>query len=213
VKIKWLGQSCFLITSASGVKLMTDPYTPQNGLKYGEINEAADVVTVSHEHYDHNNVRAVKGKPQLVRNSGEVKGIGITAVPAFHDAEGGRTRGSNTIFCYNIDSMRLCHCGDLGQVPDGKQLVEIGKVDILMIPAGGYFTLDPGEANRVVDKINPKVVIPMHFATAKTSIPFQDAEAFLRDSPNVKRLGASEVEFTSANLPQNRETIVLEPAR
>ena len=212
MKIKWLGHAAFLITSDAGIRIITDPYTSEEGLNYRDIDQPADIVTVSHEHLDHNNIKAVKGNPVVLKRSGEAKGITFKAVQAFHDAAGGKRRGPVLLFCFTIDGVRLCHLGDLGHVPDNRQLLEIGTVDILMIPAGGYFTIEPDIANQVVSMIKPKVVIPMHFQTDRTNWPFAGVDKFLKGKTNVRRLDTSEIEFKPETLPSTTEIIVLEPA-
>jgi len=212
MKIKWLGHASFLITSDSGVRIITDPYTPDESLRYDNINETVDIVTVSHEHFDHNNVKAIKGNPVILKKSAEVSGITFKAVSAFHDNDGGKKRGPDLIFCFAVDGVKVCHLGDLGQIPDDKQVSEIGSVDILFIPAGGYFTIEPDVAGQVVTKIKPKVIIPMHFQTEKTSLPLADVNKFLKGQPNVKRLDTSEIEFKLETLPKTAEIIVLRPS-
>jgi L-ascorbate metabolism protein UlaG (beta-lactamase superfamily) len=88
MKIKWLGHSAFLITSKSAVRIITDPYKPEEGLNYRNIDQAADIVTVSHEHLDHNNVNAVRGNPVVMKKSGETSGIAFKTVQVFHDNAG-----------------------------------------------------------------------------------------------------------------------------
>ena len=114
MKIKWLGHASFLIISDSGLKIITDPYVTGGDLSYGQIKESADIVTVSHDHTDHNNVAAVQGSPRVVRGAAEVKGIKFNGIPTYHDDTGGGKRGKNTIICFEIDGMRVCHLGDLG---------------------------------------------------------------------------------------------------
>ena len=125
---------------------------------------------------------------------------------------GGKTRGKDSIFCFSIDGVRLCHLGDLGQILDEKQIAEIGKVDILFTPAGGYFTLEPADVTKMIEKINPRVVIPMHYQTEKTSLPFSGVDEFLKGKQNVKKLNTSEIEFTTATLPVKTEIVVLKPS-
>ena len=110
MKIKWLGHSSFLITSNQGVRIITDPYRVSRDLKYNEIKELADIVTVSHEHLDHNNIAAIRGKPQVVRDTAkvEVKGIKFTGIATYHDESKGREHGANTVFCFNVDGIRVC---------------------------------------------------------------------------------------------------------
>jgi L-ascorbate metabolism protein UlaG (beta-lactamase superfamily) len=169
MKVKWLGHSSFLITADNGTKIITDPYTTNERLKYGDIKESADVVVVSHEHGDHNNVAAVKGKPQVVRGTGtkEVKNIKFEGVATYHDDSGGKQRGSNTVTCFLVDGVRVCHSGDLGHPLFDKEIKQIGKVDVLLLPVGGFFTIHAKVATEVVLKLGPKVVIPMHFKNEK----------------------------------------------
>jgi L-ascorbate metabolism protein UlaG (beta-lactamase superfamily) len=212
MKIKWLAHAAFLITAGDGTRIITDPYETSEGLRYGQINEAADIVTVSHEHGDHNNTKAVKGSPQVVRGDAEVKGIKIRAIATAHDDKSGGERGQNTVFCFEIDSIGVCHAGDLGHVLSDKQVAAIGPVDVLMVPVGGFFTIDASAATRVCEQLKPKVIIPMHFKTEKLAFPIQDAEGFLKGKANVTRAAGSEIELTRDTLPASPQIMVLKPA-
>jgi len=212
MKIKWLGHACFMITSDIGTRLITDPYQSDEILTYGEINESADIVTVSHDHLDHSNVAAVRGGPEVVTGTAEVKGIEFKGIPCYHDDAGGQKRGGNTIFCFEVDGIRVCHLGDLGHQLSDKQVAEVGTVDILLIPVGGYFTIDAKAASEVCNRLTPKVVIPMHWNN-KWSIPeIANVDEFLRGKGDVSRLGASEVEFKQGELPATTQIIVLKSA-
>ncbi len=214
MKIKWLGHASFLITSDTGTKIITDPYAPSDRLKYGEIKESADIVTVSHEHGDHNNVAAVKGNPKTVRGAGttEVKSIQFKGIPTYHDNAGGKERGNNTIFCFEVDGMRVCHLGDLGHPLNDKQVAEIGKVDVLLTPVGGYYPIDAAGATKASGRIKPRVVVPMHFKTSKCTYPIDDIEQFLKGKKNVRRISGSEADFKAGQLPVDSEILVLQPA-
>jgi len=214
MKIKWLAHASFLITSDAGIKIITDPYETGGGLSYGEIKESADIVTVSHDHADHNNVSAVRGNPEVVKGAGtrKVKGIEFKGIPCCHDEAGGKLRGDNTIFCFDVDNIRVCHLGDLGHLPSDKQVTEIGKIDILLTPVGGYFTIDAKAATQVSEQLKPKVIIPMHFKTGKCAYPIADVEQFLRGKKNISRLDSSEVEFKNSELPTTTQIVVLKPA-
>jgi len=214
MKIKWLAHASFLITSDAGIKIITDPYETGGGLSYGEIKESADIVTVSHDHADHNNVSAVRGNPEVVKGAGtrKVKGIEFKGIPCCHDEAGGKLRGDNTIFCFDVDNIRVCHLGDLGHLPSDKQVTEIGKIDILLTPVGGYFTIDAKAATQVSEQLKPKVIIPMHFKTGKCAYPIADVEQFLRGKKNISRLDSSEVEFKNTELPTTTQIVVLKPA-
>jgi len=216
VEIRWLGHSCFLITSSKGIKLITDPYEPGGfggAIGYGKITTPADIVTVSHEHADHNYVKGVPGKPEVIRGvvSKEVKGIKITGIGTFHDKVGGRERGKNTVFVLEVDGLRICHLGDLGHLLTDEQRKKIGHVDVLLIPVGGTYTIDASEASEVVSEISPKVVIPMHYKTKKVGLPIAGVEDFTKGKGNVKKIGKSNVKVEKDKLPKSTEIWVLEP--
>jgi len=212
MKIKYLAHAAFLITAEGGARIVTDPYEAGGGIKHGEINETADIVTVSHEHGDHNNVSAVKGNPAVVQTSGEVKGVSIKSIPAAHDDKGGSQRGKNMIFCFNVDGVNVCHAGDLGHMLTADQVKAIGKVDVLMLPVGGFFTIDAATATKVIDQLKPAVVIPMHFKTDKLDFPIKGVEDFLKGKSNVTRSNESEIEFKAGKLPAATQIIVLKQA-
>jgi L-ascorbate metabolism protein UlaG (beta-lactamase superfamily) len=214
MKIEWLGHACFLITSRDGLRVITDPYTVGGGINYSPIKETADVVVVSHDHGDHSNVSTVQGKPEVVKGSGTktARGIQFKGIASYHDASQGTQRGLNTVFCFAIDNMKLCHLGDLGHVLDPEQVNEIGAVDILFAPVGGFFTIDASVASRVCDQLKPKVVIPMHFKTPKCDYPIAGVEDFLGGKKDVRRVGNSEADFERERIPAATEIVLLQPA-
>ena len=215
MKVKWLGQASFLITSDSGTRIITDPYTTGGALNYGEIKESADIVTVSHDHFDHNNVAGVGGNPEVVRGAGtvEVKGTKFNGTATYHDDTGGSQRGNNLIFCFEVDGIRVCHLGDLGHPLSQQQVAEIGKVDILLIPVGGNYTIDARVATEVYGKLAPKVVIPMHYRNERCSnFPVSGVDDFLRGKAGVSRPDSSEAEFKQEELPATTQIMVLKPA-
>lgn len=217
MKVKWLGHSCFLVSSSAGVRILTDPYESggfNGGLGYKPVREKADIVTISHEHSDHNYVKGIPGEPDVIRRTGrhEVRGVEIDGVLTCHDKTDGRQRGLNTVFCLNVDGIRVCHLGDLGHELSEKETKAVGRVDVLLIPVGGYFTIDAAEATRVAAALGPRIVFPMHYKTPVLDFPITGVEDFLEGKPHVKRLAASEVEITRANLPQETEVWVLKHA-
>ena len=212
MKIKYLAHATFLITSESGVKIVTDPYKAGGGIKHADIKETADVVTVSHEHGDHNNAGAIRGSPQVLREGGSVKGLKFKAVTAAHDDKGGSQRGRNTIFCFTVDGVNICHCGDLGHALTEAQVKAIGRVDVLMIPVGGFFTIDAKTATRVVEQLNPKVIIPMHFKTEKLDFPIAGTDEFTTVKSNVTNVDGSEIELTAGSLPADTQIMILKPS-
>jgi len=214
MKVKYLGHSAFVITSEEGLKIITDPYTRSPGLTYGEIKESADIVTISHEHLDHCNPAAVRGNPEVVKGAGRVavKGMEFNGIASYHDEARGRMRGNNTIFCFEVDGMRVCHLGDLGHLLDDRQVKEMGDVDILLIPVGGYYTIDARAASQVCNQLKPRVVMPMHYKTEKGIPGIFGVDEFLGGKDNVSRQDSSEVEFKREELPPPSQIIVLKPA-
>ncbi len=214
MKIKWLGHACFLVTSAGGVRIITDPYAVGGGINYSPIEEAADVVLVSHGHGDHSNVEAVQGKPEVIKGPGTktARRIQFRGVATSHDTSQGTQRGSNTAFCFTIDDLNLCHLGDLGHALSQAQATEIGATDVLFVPVGGFFTIDAAVASQVCDQLKPKVIIPMHFKTAKCAYPIAGVEDFLKGQKNVRKAMASEVELQRQELPTATEIVLLQPA-
>jgi L-ascorbate metabolism protein UlaG (beta-lactamase superfamily) len=214
MKIKCLGHSAFVITSDTGVKIITDPYETSPTLTYGEITESADIVSVSHGHTDHGNVAAVRGNPEVIRKAGSstAKGIDFKGVVSYHDDAGGSMRGGNIIFCFEVDGIKVCHLGDLGHRLDDKQLKEIGSVDIVLIPVGGYFTIDAQVATKVCEQLKPRVIIPMHYRTEKSFPDIAGVDEFLKGKSDVIRQDSSEVEFKAGELPAASQIVVLKPA-
>jgi len=215
LKIKWFGHACFLITTADGVKLLTDPF--DESVPYPFPEEPVDIVTVSHDHFDHNAVARVKGGPQVVRGLGEhqVKGVSIWGIPSFHDQKGGRERGRNTIFRIQADGLTLAHFGDLGHTLNAEQQKPLHGVEVALLPVGGHFTIGPKEAVEVIHMLPQlRVVIPMHVKTDLIKDwPIAPVGEFLDlvDLP-VRRQESSEVEITRESLPGEKEVWVLSHA-
>ena len=214
MKVKWLGHSCFLITSERGIRIITDPYTVGGGINYSPVKEVADIVVVSHSHGDHANVTAIKGKPEIVRDSGLriAGGIQFKGTATYHDASQGKQRGSNTIFCFNVDGIEICHLGDLGHMLSPEQVAELDVIDILLVPVGGFYTIDGTEASQICDQLKPRIIIPMHYKTSKCAYPIAEVDDFLKGKTNVKRVGSSEAEFEYEKLPVISEIVLLQPA-
>ena len=214
MKVKWLGHSCFLVTSKGGVRIVTDPYAVGGGIDYSPIKETADVVVVTHGHDDHNNISAVQGKPEVVRGDGTktAKGIQFKGIATYHDASQGTQRGPNTVFCFTVDDISLCHLGDLGHVLSPGQVNEIGAVDILFIPVGGFYTIDAVVASQVREQLKPRIAIPMHFKTPKCAYPIAGVEDFLKGKKGVRKVIGSEMEFEREDLPTATEIVLLQPA-
>lgn len=217
MKIKWYGHSAFLITTENGTRIILDPY--QSGafggaLAYGKINEAADIVLSSHDHDDHNYVGDITGKFTLINRPGDHReaGIGIQGISTFHDRSGGRERGQNIIYIIEADGMRIAHLGDLGHVLDSVTVEQMGKVDVLLIPVGGFYTIDPEEASRIVNDVKPIASIPMHFKTEKCDFPIVPVEEFTKGKPDVQVAGKTEIELVKSTLASAQGIVVLRHA-
>ncbi|MFP3879451.1 MAG: MBL fold metallo-hydrolase [Dehalococcoidia bacterium] len=214
MKIRWLGHACFLITTGDGVRIITDPYAVGGGIQYSPIEESADVVLVSHDHDDHNNVSAVQGNPEVIRGTSvkTVKGVQFKGIGTHHDTAGGKQRGTNTVFCFASEDTKLCHLGDLGHVLTSEQVDNIGAVDILFVPVGGVFTIDASAASQVCGQLKPRLVVPMHFKTPGCAYPIAGVEDFLKGKESVRRMGGSEIELERESLPTGTDIVLLEPA-
>jgi len=216
MKVKWLGHACFLITSATGLKVLTDPYEAsfRSIISYGAIKESPDIVTISHQHGDHNYTGDLLGSPQIVQGAGRqvVRAIEFIGILCYHDRVSGLERGSNTIFCFAVDGIRVCHCGDLGHPLDDATIQSLGHVNMLLVPTGGPpATLELSEAVNLWRKLKPNVIIPMHFRNEKCSFPKYGIDDLLRVESRVVRAATSEAEFTVDQLPESH-VLILDPA-
>lgn len=163
MEIKYIGHSSFFIKTKTA-KIVTDPFNPQStGLKFPKTE--ADIVTISHHHPDHNYVEGIKETPLVIDWPGEFEKneVRITGYPSFHDNKQGAERGPNTMYKFDAEDISILHCGDLGHVLTDSVIEEIGGVDILLIPTGGFYTINAEEAVKVIQEIEPSIVIPMHF--------------------------------------------------
>ncbi len=212
VTIRWLGHSCFLISLNDEIKIVNDPFDDSVGYPMPDVT--ADICLVSHDHFDHNCVAMVKGKPQVVKGTGEkeVKQVKFKGISSFHDEQEGSKRGKNTIFAWEWGGIKLGHAGDLGVELTPSQVKEIGAVDVLFIPTGGFYTIDAATASKVVTSLNPKVVIPMHYKMLfmGKNFPIAPVDDFLKGKDNVVKTGKNSISFTRENLPKITTIYVLE---
>ncbi len=211
MKIQWLGHACFAILLENGKTIVTDPFDRSVG--YPQPGLAADYVTVSHDHFDHSAVKEVPGSPAVVRKEGRhtFGEIAFTGVPSFHDDVRGAKRGKNTIFVIEAEGLRVCHLGDLGHVPDDGQVERIGSVDVLMVPVGGFYPIGPGEAEKVVEKIGPRYVLPMHYKTDYLDFPISPAGDFLKRYPGHRV--EPELRVAAGEVPASMQVVLLELRR
>ena len=215
--ITYLGHSCFQIITSKGTQIITDPVNFK-GYHFPK-GITPDIVTVSHNHIDHNSVDAVSGNPEVLMGTTSniqevisidkiINDVRIYTVPSYHDPG---KHGRNAIFVFEIDGIRMVHLGDLGTILSDNQVKAIGKVDILMIPVGGQFTISIADADKVIEQLNVKnIVFPMHFKTkAFDSLP-NTVDDFLEGKENVERISRNSLSFNLSDLPSKRKYIVLD---
>jgi len=210
MEITWYGQSCFRLRSR-GLSVVTDPYSPSTGLKLPRLTST--VVTVSHEHEDHNNVDAVRGSPFVIRGPGEyeVEGIFCIGVATWHDDKGGRELGRNTAYLIEFEDLTICHLGDLGHVLSQEQVEQLGDIDVLFVPVGGRSTLTGTRAAEVVGLLEPKIVIPMHYKVPGLKAQIETANRFLREMAVESPERLETLTVTASNLPEETRLVLLEP--
>jgi len=187
MEIIWYGQSCFLLKSSS-CRIVTDPYSPECGLKLPK-KLIADIVTISHEHSDHNFAEAVSSPlgtpPLIIREPGEYEygGSEIIGISTFHNSQKGNIRGKNTIFLFYLENLCICHLGDIGHLLSDAEMENLNQVDVLLIPVGGKYTVDAKKAVELINQIDPKIIVPMHFRIEglAPSIQIDGVEAFLKE--------------------------------
>jgi L-ascorbate metabolism protein UlaG (beta-lactamase superfamily) len=220
MQVRWYGHSAFALLGSRGVFL--DPfadvgeYEGGEGFNYPPIaGVEADLVLVTHDHFDHNGIKAVGGDPQVVRGIGRFQTpVGeVIGIASEHDDVGGSDRGSNTIFVFALDGLRICHFGDFGQAelrPDQER--PIVGADLLFIPVGGEYTIDGKMAATITKQLAPRWAVPMHYRTAALHWPVEPVDAFLAefDPTSVVRLNTSE--FTPQEHVRDPHTTVVVPA-
>ncbi len=215
VTFTYYGQSMFTVKVEGGPTIMMDPVAASVGYKVSAIN-GVDVVTVSHEHSDHNNVALAPGNPKVLRGlaSGEwakvdetVQGVRFRTVNVYHDDTQGSARGKNVIFIVEANGMKIVHTGDLGHLLSPEQITAIGPVDVLMIPVGGFFTIDAAKATLVVESLKPRVVIPMHYKTPMVQLTIDPVDAFLTGK-TVQRVMGNQLTLNAQTLPKTTTVLV-----
>lgn len=213
MRITWIGHACFLI-DAKEVRIVTDPFAEE--VPYAFPETPVDLVTVSHDHFDHNAVHRVPGDHATIQTPGsfDVLGLRVRGIPSFHDACGGKERGPNTVYAMTLEGIGIAHLGDLGTPLDEGQRDALSDVEILLIPVGGTFTIDAAQAAEVVRCLPAvRIVIPMHFRTDRIADwPIAPVEEFASLMDNVRQIGASTVEVTRTSMPERREVWILDHA-
>ncbi|MCK4781834.1 MBL fold metallo-hydrolase [Candidatus Parcubacteria bacterium] len=218
MNIIWRGHSCFQITvqnkKQGQINIVIDPFDEKLGIRVPKLE--ADVLLITHQHYDHNNIKAVKGNPFLIQGPGEyeIKKISIHGISSFHDDNQGKERGENTIYTIKNNGIQLCHLGDLGQKELTEEQVEkIGQIDILFIPVGGTYTIGSQEALKVINQIEPKIVIPMHYHLPNIKIKLDNLNNFLKaiGEKSIEPLDKLSIKSKDLEEQEKMKVIVLKP--
>lgn len=208
--IQWFGQSYFRIDTKNKV-IALDPYKEgSTGLKSPRFK--ADILLISHEHEDHNNRDVILGKPFIMAGAGEIEiaNITIDGVVSHHDNQGGKLRGLNTIYIIRSEEMKLVFLGDLGEKRIREEVLEkAANSDILFIPVGGTYTIDAEEAVSVINQIEPKIVIPMHYKLPNLKIKLDSVDTFIKVFGK-KPEYLNKLVIRSSQLPQNTQLVVLQ---
>lgn len=209
MKIRWIGHSAFYIETSQGFRIRTDPYDKSIGLPLSKLS--ADVVTVSHGHFDHNAVSTVPGKPQVLQGAGDtvIGSATFRGVPAFHDETRGSERGANTIFVISADGVTLAHMGDLGHPLTDEQVDEMGGVDVLCVPVGGTYTIDAKGADDLIRRLRPSIAIPMHYKIPGLTVNLGRVDPFREGKANARE--ADGLDVTRETLPASPEVVILRP--
>jgi len=205
IQIRWHGHSCFEITN--DLTIVTDPHDGKS-IGIPAPNVMGDIILVSHDHYDHNSVKSVEKEGSKVIIDGRkrtISDVEIMGVNSFHDDEQGEKRGNNIIYKFTIDGIRFCHMGDLGHNLDDETVKKIGDVDILFVPIGGTFTIDDKQAWAVVNKIKPRIIVPMHYKIGGLSLPIAGLDAFLDRAKNKVIHVGNEIDIEKEDLPTGPE--------
>ncbi|MFH1822373.1 MAG: MBL fold metallo-hydrolase [Patescibacteria group bacterium] len=209
--ISWLGQSCFKIQdkiSSDGITVVTDPFDKSIGLKPPSFE--ADIVTVSHDHFDHNNIKSLRGNPYVVKGAGEydIRGVLVEGVESYHDSKNGTEKGKNIMCRIEVDDISIVHLGDLGHILDNKQLERLAGADILLIPVGGVYTIDSKKAVEVVSQIEPRIVIPMHYKIKGLKVEIETVDKFIKEL-GIKPTMEEKLKISKKDLPQEDMELVI----
>jgi L-ascorbate metabolism protein UlaG (beta-lactamase superfamily) len=212
VEITWLGHSCFRIRGREAT-VVTDPCPPSTGYNIGK--PTADIVTLSHAHDNHSYVKAIAGSPVVINRPGEyeIHGAFVTGVATYHDDKKGAERGANVSFVIEMEDVRVCHLGDIGHAPTPDQVEEISGVGVLLIPVGGSTTIDGAAAAEVVNLIEPRIVVPMHYKTEVSKDDLGPLDRFLKELGATQAEPQTKLTVTRSSLPHETQLMLLDYRR
>ena len=211
--IEWIAHSCFKIRLESGREIVFDPF--EDSIGYTRVDTTADIVLVSHDHYDHNCLDQIKGEYTLVNTpeNRDLEGVVVEGFKTFHDKTHGIDRGENICFRVQAEGLTLLHMGDIGEVPSEEFFAEIGNIDILMIPVGGVYTIDANEAVEICKRIDPNIIIPMHYKTQRLRLDVDTVFRFTEAAGRYfdrSRLGGSSFRLTADDKKKRTRIMIME---
>ncbi len=208
MEIIWFGYSCFRL-KGKNTTVITDPCPPSLGYTLGQ--PSASIVTVSHNHPDHNYIEGVTGDPRLVSRPGEyeIGGVLIIGVPTFHDDEKGFVHGKNNVYAIEVDDVNICHMGDLGHPLTAKQIEDLGTIDVMLVPVGGGTTISASQAAALVRSIEPKIVIPMHYKIPALTKELDGLDKFIKEMGLTETVPQPKIVVNKSTLPLTTQVVVL----
>lgn len=207
IQIKWFGHSMWKISN-DDVSIITDPFTD---IGYDmPTAETADIILSSHDHFDHNNFELIAGKPEIINKVGkfEKHGVKIQTFHTWHDRADGNERGDNLLMKFQLEGKSFLHCGDIGHMISEKLVQELGNIDIIFIPVGGHFTIDAKEAKKIVDKLAPTIIFPMHYKTPVLDFPIMPKENYIKLIDDHKHIDSNDLVLNQQDF-NKRQTITL----
>lgn len=213
VRIKWCYHSYFIVES-SGLRIALDPHDG-GSLGLSTCYTDADIVLITHDHYDHNAVEVASGKDSIIVRWREglqsLRGVSVEGLKFYHDKAGGRLRGETIAYKILLEDLTIAHLGDIGHMPSEKDKTKLAQVDILMIPVGGVYTIGHLEAWSLVSELKPKIVIPMHYWIPGALTPLNPLDRFLNVIKTQRiRLETRELVISKDRLPQ-KTTVAIYP--
>ena len=207
--VTWLGHGCFRLRGRSAA-VVTDPFPPAIGLKLPKLD--ADLVTISHEHENHNYTQVMRDSYEI-RGPGEyeVAGVSVIGVPTFHDAQKGAKHGRNTVYLIEIDDVRVCHLGDLGHALDDAEAEAISAPDVLLVPVGGHTSINAAQAAEIVRQLEPRYVVPMHYAIPGLKLELDPLDRFLKEMAVAASEPQPKLSVSASSGEYETKVVVLEP--
>jgi L-ascorbate metabolism protein UlaG (beta-lactamase superfamily) len=209
-EFRWYGHNCFRIRAREAT-IITDPVG--RGTGYALPKQTADIVTISHDHPGHTNLDAIRPDYQVVRGPGEyeIHDVFITGIRTYHDARRGADRGYNTVYLFEIEGMVVCHLGDLGHPLTTEQAEALGDPDVLLVPAGGGTVIDAATAAEIVSQLEPKVVIPMQFATPMGDRDLGSVDVFCKHLGVQMPTAEEKISLRQTDLGETMQVVILSP--